>query len=93
MGGYHRIQLLLAIGTFSDHRQCHFQMTSTIAGDVFFFHSFCHVCLLVSPADCEVGATRRHLVRRSGRASLWERGGSVVHECSVIVFWCCLESC
>ena len=77
MGGYHRIQLLFASGTFSDFGQVHFEITSTIAGEMlFFFHSFDHVCLLlVSPADCEVRASRRHLVRGCGRASLLERRG------------------
>ena len=78
-GGYHRIQLLFASGTFSDHRKDHFQ----VAGVVLIF-SRCWSCSFVCwyhphvrmppPADT------------CGRVSLLERGGGVVHKSSVIVF-------
>ena len=56
----------LRIGSFSDHE--HDRMRGVV------FHSFCQVCLLlVSPAGRKVGASRRHLVRGCGRASLLER--------------------
>ena len=55
----------LRIGSFPYHE--HDRRTGVV------FHYFCHVCLSVSPADCEVGASRRHLVRGCGRASLLER--------------------
>ena len=78
---------LFAIGTFSDFGQFHFSDYKHDRRRGVVFHSFCHVCLLlVSLADCEVGAARRHLLRRLRSSFAVGEKSGVVHKGSLIVF-------